>query len=162
MSDKTKSKLNFQLMFDRVFRRKVFLDPQPDGSFKAITVNGLENEYYKDDKGATIIHPSRIREVSGLKNVKYICMKEHNATELADMFALRTSITCPTCQNEMWTPAGQMTEKMFADVIDIAESAGRLQAERDANPAAGNKMNLILIAVAGLGIIVLWSVMKGG
>src|SRR3990172_12809954 len=158
----TKPKLNLQIMFDRILRRKVFLDPQPDGSFKAITINGLENGYYKDEKGATLIHPSRIREVSGLKYVRYIAVKEYGFPGLADMFQNHTPVECATCHNTIWTPEGQMTEKMFADVIDIAETAGRYQAERDANPASGNKMNMILIGMAGIGVLVLWLIMSQG
>ena len=162
MTLNTKPKFDLQLMIKRIFQKKVLLDPQPDGSFKAITINGLENGYYKDDKGATFIHPGSIREVSGLKNVKYICMKDYDATELADMFAYKAPVKCPSCEAEVWTPAGQMTEKMFADIIDIAESAGRLQAEKENSPAAGSKMNLILMAVAGLGILLLWQIINAG
>ncbi len=161
MSD-SKPKLNLQLMIDRIFRRKVFLDPQPDGSFKAITINGLENGYYKDEKGCTVIQPSRIREVSGLKNVRYICVKEHNTTELSDMFMGRQPILCPHCTEEIWAPAvdSQMSEKMFADIIDIAESAGRLQAMKEANPQAGSQMKLLMIMVAGVGVLILWMIMS--
>ena len=162
MSLDTKQKFNLSLIIARMFNKKVFLDPQPDGSFKAVTINGLENGYYKNDKGATFIHPGCIREVSGLKNVKYICMKDHDSTELADMFAYKKPLSCPSCDTEVWTPSGQMTEKMFADIIDIAESAGRLQAERDPDKAAGSKMNLLLMGIAGIVVILLWMLINGG
>jgi len=162
MSEIRKPKFNFQAMMDNVFRKTIFLQPQPDGTLQAVNITMLDKNYYKDEIGATSIEPRCIRRVRGLKNVNYIALKLHDETKLLDVFDAKYPVVCPTCNIELWSPHGQMTEKMLADTIDIAESAGRLQAERDNNPMGGSKMNLLLFAIAAVGVLVLWLIMSGG
>ena len=162
MSEIHKPKFNFQAMMDNIFRKTIFLQPQPNGTLQAVNITTLDKNYYKDEIGATSIEPKCIRRVRGLKNVAYIALKLHDETKLLDVFDAKYPVVCPTCNLELWSPHSQMTEKMLADTIDIAESAGRLQAEKDNNPAAGSQMKIMMFLIAGVGILVLWLIMQGG
>ncbi len=160
MAQISKPKINFQQMMDSIFRKTVFLQPQPDGTFQAVNITSLDKNYYKDDIGATSIEPKCIRRVRGLKNVNYIALKLHDETKLLDVFDAKYPVVCPTCNIELWSPHSQMTEKMLADTIDIAESAGRLQAETEGNPGASSQMKMLMIMVAGVGVLILWMIMS--
>jgi hypothetical protein len=159
----SKPKFDFQLMVDKIFRKTVFLAPQPDGSLRAVNITGLDKGYYKDDIGSTMIEPICITKVRGLKNVSYVCTKVYNTTDLVNLFQPAKTIVCPQCETQLWSPHEQMTEKGMADLIDLAESAGRLQAEKEgADSDTSKKMNMVLLGVGLLVIIFLFNAMKGG
>lgn len=162
MATTTKPKLDLKKLFDSIFRKTVFLQPQPNGSFQAINLTLHDKGYYKDDIGSTTIEPNSIRKVRGLKNVEYICLKQYGDTKLLNAFEGKQPVVCPNCKEEVWNPNSQMTEKSLADLIDMAESAGRLQAEKENNPVAANQMKMVLMGIVVVGVLLLWMIMSGG
>lgn len=173
-------KLDLQLILDKLFRKTIFLRPLPDKSFQVVDITGHRDKYLKDNIGATEIDPACIVRVRGLKRVDYIAMKHHESPMLTNMFdgqrinvkGAECKTWCPQCHKEivMQSPDAEvivphergMDEKTLGDMLNDAEAAGRLQAEK--GPEADKKQNLMLLLMGASVLIgiVLFFKMKGG
>lgn len=173
-------KLNLQLMYDKMFRKTIFLRPLPDRSFEAIDITGHTDGYFKDETGATGIDPACIVNVRGLKRVDKIVTKFNGSTITANMFNGRNlsvkppecKVNCPDCNKEILVQppdaevviqeSQQISEKTLGDMLSCAEIAGRIGAEK--NPEAEKKQNLMLLLMAASVLIgvVLFFKTKGG
>lgn len=79
-------KLNFGLIYDKMFRKTIFLRPLPDKTFEAIDITGQTEQYLKDKTGATVIDPVCIVHVRGIKRVDKIAIKFYGSSIMANMF----------------------------------------------------------------------------
>ncbi len=80
------NKLNLGLMYNKIFRRTIFLRPLPDKTFEAIDITGQTEQYLKDKTGATAIDPTCIVNVRGIKRVDKIAIKLYGSPIMANMF----------------------------------------------------------------------------
>ena len=165
------TKVNPAIIFDRIFRKTIFLEPTPERVFNAVNITGEVGKYENNDNGATILSPSLIVPVRGLKNVRQICFKRYGSTALANMFDDNSGVvraTCPECNKEitlLTSQDNQLTEKTLADMLDIAETAGRMQAEGNDPSKMENQMKIMLMLAAGallIGVLIYFKVKGGG
>lgn len=125
-------------LYDKLFRKKILLQPMPDGTYKAIDITNLTEAVQHEVGNTTVFSPSRIIRVAGLKNIDSIAIKEYNSVELIDPF------------NENANES-RMSEKIVSDLLDNAEAAGRLMAEGEGD--LGNdkvKRMITIITVASI------------
>ena len=88
-------KLNLSLLLDKFFRRTIYLRPLPDRSLQVVDITGSTETYLRDVTGATVIDPSCIVRVRGLKRVDYISLKLPNATGLLNIFDPQKVVVTP-------------------------------------------------------------------
>lgn len=100
---------------NKTYRKKLFLKPLPNGTLEAIDITENEDYLQKETGVATVISPSLIVPVSGIKNVAYIAMKNFGSASLHNPFDVVNN------------PG--LTEKMLADIIDESIAHGRNMAE---------------------------------
>lgn len=174
--------MNFQLWYDKIFRRTIFLRPLPDKTFEAVDITGFKEQFLKDKIGATAIEPACIINVRGLKRVDKIAIKFHGSPIMANMFdgnsakvrvpdiPLKTKdamVKCD-CGKEITVPAQDLLVQV--PEVEIAVPRDQNMTEKtfgdmlnyaeiagrmqaEHSPDADKKMNMILLAaVAAVGI----------
>mgnify|MGYP001197094359 FL=1 len=150
MIKQSKPKFNLSLMFDKMFRKTVFIRPNQDGSFTAIDVTDNQDPYIQDEGGISIIDPNKIYKIRGIKRVDRFTTKLFGSSSMIDLHNNRTitipvpiqkykipiqtidnpnvvidlpsfKVLCPNCQKEIDTDEKQLNIQVPSTKVDIPE-----------------------------------------
>lgn len=134
-------------MFNKAFRKKIFLKPLPNGSFEAIDITDNEEFVQKELGSATVLNPALIVPVSGIKNIAYIAIKKFNSAELFNPY------------NEQVTG---ISEKTLWNIIDESAAYGRdmVEGTGEEGKKEKSKANITMIAAIAAAIFAVMIYLK--